>query len=210
MNKNKVTGIVLAGGFSSRFGSNKALVRIGSKKLIEHVLSRLEPLFDEIIIVTNDPLDYVDLEKTIVTDIIPHQGPLGGIYTGLFFSRHDYALVMACDMPFVNQEFVNYLVEKASGYDVVVPCFEDKFEPLHAVYSKRCLNHMKRLLEQNKRQVVKIFKRVKTLKVGEDIIRRFDPDMKCFFNINTITDWEKALEDYNLEKKNSEERPLHS
>ncbi len=200
MKKNKFTGIILAGGFSSRFGSNKALVKIGSDKLIEHILFRLEPLFEEIIIVTNDPLDYVDLGKTIVTDIVPHQGPLGGIYTGLLFSRFDYSFVMACDMPFVNPDFIEFLIERAPGNDVVVPSFNDKFEPLHAVYNKRCLKHMKKLLDEKKRQVMMIFKRVKTLKVGEETIRKFDPEMRCFFNINTVNDWEEALKEYKQEK----------
>ncbi len=196
MTKHKATGIVLAGGFSSRFGTNKALAKIGSQKLIELILSKIDPLFDEIIIVTNNPLDYVDLGKTIVTDIIPHQGPLGGIYTGLFFSRFDYAFVMACDMPFVNPPFIDYLVSRSPGYDAVVPSFDDKFEPLHAVYNKRCLNLMFKLLQDKKRQVATIFKRVKTLKIDEKTIRQFDPEMKCFFNINTITDWESALKEY--------------
>ncbi len=196
MKKNKVTGIILAGGFSSRFGTNKALAKIGSRKLIEHIIFRIEPLFKELIIVTNDPLDYVDLGKTIVTDIVPHQGPLGGIYTGLFFSRYEYAFVVACDMPFINPQFVQFLIDNAPGNDVVVPTFDGKFEPLHAVYGKRCLGHMKRLLEQNRRQVMAVFKHVKTLKVSEEQIKKFDPEMRCFFNINTLDDWERALEEY--------------
>ncbi len=200
MKKNKFTGIVLAGGFSSRFGTNKALAKIGSDKLIEHVVARIEPLFEEVIIVTNDPLDYVELGKTIVTDIVPHQGPLGGIYTGLFFSRHEYAFVVACDMPFVNSDFVQFLVDNAHGNDVVVPSFDNKFEPLHAIYGRRCLRHMKSLLERDRRQVMEIFRRVKTLKIGEEEIRKFDPEMKCFFNINTVDDWERALKEFEAGK----------
>ncbi len=200
MKKNKFTGIVLAGGFSSRFGTNKALAKIGSDKLIEHVVARIERLFEEVIIVTNDPLDYVELGKTIVTDIVPHQGPLGGIYTGLFFSRHEYAFVVACDMPFVNPDFVQFLVDNAHGNDVVVPSFDNKFEPLHAIYGRRCLGHMKSLLERDRRQVMEIFRRVKTLKIGEEEIRKFDPEMKCFFNINTVDDWERALKEFEAGK----------
>lgn len=200
MKKNKFTGIVLAGGFSSRFGTNKALAKIGSDKLIEHVVARIEPLFEEVIIVTNDPLDYVELGKTIVTDIVPHQGPLGGIYTGLFFSRHEYAFVVACDMPFINPDFVQFLVDNAHGNDVVVPSFDNKFEPLHAIYGRRCLGHMKSLLERDRRQVMEIFRRVKTLKIGEEEIRKFDPEMKCFFNINTVDDWERALKEFEAGK----------
>ena len=200
MKKNKFTGIVLAGGFSSRFGTNKALAKIGSDKLIEHVVARIERLFEEVIIVTNDPLDYVELGKTIVTDIVPHQGPLGGIYTGLFFSRHEYAFVVACDMPFINPDFVQFLVDNAHGNDVVVPSFDNKFEPLHAIYGRRCLGHMKSLLERDRRQVMEIFRRVKTLKIGEEEIRKFDPEMKCFFNINTVDDWERALKEFEAGK----------
>ncbi len=200
MKKNKFTGIVLAGGFSSRFGTNKALAKIGSDKLIEHVVARIERLFEEVIIVTNDPLDYVGLGKTIVTDIVPHQGPLGGIYTGLFFSRHEYAFVVACDMPFINPDFVQFLVDNAHGNDVVVPSFDNKFEPLHAIYGRRCLGHMKSLLERDRRQVMEIFRRVKTLKIGEEEIRKFDPEMKCFFNINTVDHWERALKEFEAGK----------
>lgn len=196
MSRCDVTGIILAGGRSSRFGSNKAFATIGNETLVERVVRQIQDIFPEVIIVTNDPLAYVDLGLTIVTDIIPHQGPLGGIYTGLFFGRFPSVFVTACDMPFINTPLIRYMVSRKESFDVVVPKIDDKFEPLCALYGKRCLKPMQKLLEGGKRQVIEVFKSVKVLTIEKDEVHRFDPGEKCFFNINTVEDWKKALKDF--------------
>lgn len=134
-----VSGVILAGGKSSRMGQDKALMEYRGERLIDRLEGILREFFHEIIIVTNTPADYLEHDAIIVTDIFPNKGPIGGIYTGLFYMKNDYAFVTACDMPFLNVRFINYIINLIEGHDIVVPQTLKGFEPLNAVYSKRCI-----------------------------------------------------------------------
>src|SRR4030043_189952 len=97
-----MTGIILSGGRSTRMGKNKAFLRVGGEHLIDRTVRLFRAVFREVIIVTASPLDYLDQETVIVTDILPERGALGGIYTGLFYAAHQQAFVAACDTPFLD------------------------------------------------------------------------------------------------------------
>jgi molybdopterin-guanine dinucleotide biosynthesis protein A len=127
-------------------------------------------------------------------DIYPGRGPLGGIYTGLAASTTVYNLVVACDMPFLNPDLLNYMIQVEPAFDLVVPRVGKLTEPLHAVYSKNCLSPIENLLKENKLQVYKLFSLVKVRYVEAVEIDRFDPKHLSFFNINTETDLKKAKE----------------
>ena len=107
--------IVLAGGKSLRLGHDKVLETVGNRSLLEQVISRVESLVTEIVIVTADERGFPKLtsypECRIVTDILPGKGSLGGIYTGLATSNSFYNLVVACDMPFLNQSLLRYMID---------------------------------------------------------------------------------------------------
>jgi molybdopterin-guanine dinucleotide biosynthesis protein A len=192
----KISGIVLAGGKSLRLGHDKITEKVGNTSLLEKVISSLEPLSEEIIIVTAKERDLPQLAgrskvKTI-SDILPGRGSLGGIYTGLVSSYSFYNLVVAADMPFLNEALLRYMIEAADGFDFVLPRVKKWFEPLHAVYSKNCIPAIKNVLDQGKRVIIDIFDYVKVRYIEEEEIDRFDPGHLSFFNINTKEDLEMA------------------
>ena len=94
-----MTGIILAGGKNTRMGVNKAFLEINGTRMIDKTIDIYSRLFSEILIITNDPLPYLEFTRAaIVTDIYKGKGPLGGIYTGLFYSKNPYVFVSACDI----------------------------------------------------------------------------------------------------------------
>ncbi len=187
--KQKMTGVILAGGKNSRMGSNKAFLKIAEERLIDRNIRLLRNIFKDVLIVVSDPLEYMLAEATIVTDIFPGRGALGGLYTGLFFAPDKYAFVMACDMPFLNLSFVEYMAEKAEGYDIVVPSPPDGLQPLCAVYSRVCLPAIKNLLDKNRLQIRKFYPGHKVLEIPAAKLSSFDPAGRMFTNINTPEDF---------------------
>ena len=192
-----ISCIVLAGGKGLRLGRDKVAVTFGNRSLLQWVISCLTFLNSDIIIVTaeKEPLtqniDYPKLRT--VSDIYPGRGPLGGIYTGLVASDSFCNLVVACDMPFLNQALLRYMIQGSANFDVVVPRLSDKFEALHAVYSKGCLAPIEYLLKQDNLKIIELFKLVKVRYVETEEIDRFDPNHLSFFNINTEADLKTAI-----------------
>ncbi|MBI2829893.1 MAG: molybdenum cofactor guanylyltransferase [Chloroflexi bacterium] len=190
-----VSCIILAGGKSVRLGRDKRTEILGGQSLMERVITRLSSLSEEFILVTAPEQSTVISSKVsfkVVQDILPGKGPLGGIYTGLLASGNTYNLVVACDMPFLNQPLLSYMLGLAPGVEVVVPRIGDYHEPLHAVYSKDCMPVIKDLLERNDLSILKLFEQVRVRYVEVDEIDRFDPEHLSFFNINTKSDLDKA------------------
>jgi molybdopterin-guanine dinucleotide biosynthesis protein A len=191
-----ITCIVLAGGKGLRLGRDKVRETVGVDNLLQRVLSQLAPFNGDVIIVTAGDKSLPQINGyrgfRIVTDIYPGKGVLGGIYTGLVASSSRDNLVVACDMPFLNQALLRYMMELSVGFDLVVPRLGDLVEPLHAVYSKGCLVPMERLLKQDNLEVRALFEMVKVRYVDSDEIDRFDPQHLSFFNVNTEADLEKA------------------
>jgi len=191
-----ISCIVLAGGKGLRLGRNKALETIDSRQLLRWVLSRLSFLNSDFIIVTAatqpspELIDYPGLR--VVTDIYPDKGPLGGICTGLATSDSMYNLVVACDMPFLNQALLRYMVGLAADFDLVVPRWDGLVEPLHAVYSRDCLAPIEGMIEQGILSVTRLFDRVRVRYVEAEEIDRFDPERLSFFNVNTRADLKRA------------------
>ena len=190
--------IVLAGGKSLRLGYDKVLETIGNTSLLERVIYRVSLLSSEVIIVTaNEPtnLELVDYPKLrILCDTYPGKGPIGGIYTGLVISTSFYNLVVASDMPFLNQNLLHYMIQLSANCDLVVPRVGNLVEPLHAVYTKKCLATIEQMIKQDKLSVNQLFHLVKTRYVEAEEIERFDPKHLSFFNINTKADLKRARE----------------
>ena len=191
-----ISCIILAGGKSIRFGHDKVLERIGNTSLLEQVISHVEPISKDIIIVTAKERTFAQLANhpkvKIVNDILPGKGSLGGIYTGLIKSESFYNLVVAADMPFLNESLLRYMIKVADGYDFILPHVNRWYEPLHAVYSKNCISPIKSILEQDKKVIVELFNYVKVRYVEAKEIDQFDPKHLSFFNINTREDLERA------------------
>ena len=184
----KITGIILAGGKNLRMGKNKAFLEINGRRIVDRTKSLFLEIFDEVLLVTNAPLEYVDLNLRTVADLIPDKGSLGGIYTGLFHSSLSRAFVAACDMPFLNQGLIRRLIQLAPDYDIVIPKTEDGLQPLHAIYSQRCLPFMEELLRQDNLKIIDFFHKVKKREVPPEEILPFDPQLSSFRNVNTPED----------------------
>jgi len=190
--------IVLAGGKSLRLGYDKVLETVGNRSLLQLVVSGVASLGSEVIIVATSKqivpqsIDYSRLK--VVTDIYPGKGPLGGIYTGLTTSTSFYNLVVASDMPFLNQPLLRYMIQLAANFDLVVPRVGNLVEPLQAVYAKSCLVPIERMIKQDKLSVSQLFRLVKTRYVETEEIERFDPKHLSFFNVNTKADLKRARE----------------
>ncbi len=180
-----ITVAVLAGGRSSRMGVNKSFVPLLGKTMIEHVVARVAPLGSQTILITNHPQNYATLNLPMFTDVIPDKGSLGGLYTALTYSPTEHTLCVACDMPFLDPALLGYLVAQRAGYDVIVPRLDNFPEALHAVYSKACLEPMREKIEQDRLKVIGFYGKVRVRFVEEDEVRRFDPDLRSFININT-------------------------
>jgi len=193
-----IGSIVLAGGKGLRLGHEKTLETVGNESLIQRVLFSLSFFNSDIIIVTAAKqslpqfFDYPKLR--VVTDAYPGKGPLGGIYTGLAASDSFYNLVVACDMPFLNQALLDYMIQISASFDLVVPRLGNMIEPLHAVYSKGCLAPIECLLKQGNLSIRELFTLVKVRYVEAMEINRFDPKHLSFFNVNTEADLETARE----------------
>ncbi len=186
-----MTGVILSGGKNTRMGENKAFLRIGGERLIDRTVRLFRALFREVIIVTASPLDYLDQEAVIVTDILPEKGALGGLYTGLFFASDEYAFLAACDMPFLNKAFIEYMVLQAKGYDIVVPAPPDGLQPLHAIYARRCLPAIRARLDRNRLQIKGFYPGHPLLKISPEVLDAFDPKGRMFLNVNTPEDHQK-------------------
>ena len=188
----QITGIILAGGKNLRMGKNKAFIEVNGQRLIDRTKNLFVELFDQVLLVTNSPLDYLDLNLRLVADLWPGKGALGGIYTGLFHASHSHAFVAACDMPLLNKALINRLTTLSPGYDIVIPKTEDGFQPLHAVYSQKCLPFMENLLRENNLKIIDFFHRVKKREVPTEEILPLDPQLISFLNINTPEDLARA------------------
>ncbi len=183
-----MTGIVLAGGGNTRMGQDKAFLTVGGRRLIDRTVGVLRSLFREVIIVAADPFAHLDQDCALVTDILPGTGALGGLYTGLFTASDDYAFVVACDIPFLNRPFIEYMTSLAAGYDIVVPAPPDGLQPLHAVYSRRCLPVIRSLLVKGRRQIKELYPSQRLLRIEPEVLNSFDPGGAMFLNINTPED----------------------
>lgn len=176
-------------------GVNKAFLEIGGIRLMDNILSVYRKIFSEMIIVTNDPLSYSEFSDAIVvTDIYKGKGSLGGIYTGLFYAGHDYAFVTACDMPALSPGFIQFMIEKIQHADIIVPKMPEGFQALHAIYSRKCLPFIKRMIESDKLKIAGLFKEMRTLMITEDQVKPFNSDGRLFLNINTPEDLQRFIQ----------------
>ncbi len=184
----QVSCAVLAGGASSRFGRDKALLRLGGQTLIQRVVDRLSKISDDVLVVGNNLTRFQGMEVRLVEDVVKGAGALGGVYTAVQACRHPYVFCAACDMPFLDLNLVRYTILLAPGYDVVMPYVRGEPEPLHAVYSKACAPAIKNALDAGERRIISFLGQVRVRDVHEDEIRILDPDLHSFFNLNVPED----------------------
>jgi len=187
-----LTGVILAGGHSRRMGQNKALLPVGGRALVEVVAARLrEAGLGPLVLVANDPEPYARTGLPVVPDALPPGHPLVGVYSGVLHAGGP-AFVCACDMPFLSPALVAHMAALSDGVDAVVPRHGRKYEPLHAVYTPACLDAIRRCVAEGRRSAG-FLADVRVRFVDRDEVRRFDPALLSFFNVNTPDEYADAL-----------------
>ena len=186
--------VILVGGKSSRMGRAKALLPFDNEPLIAHVVRRLKSWFPEIIVVAAPDQELPELSAVLVRDEIAYQGPVSGIYHGLKAATKDVCFVTSCDAPFLNFELIDHLLEQISEYDVVVPFWQERFQPLHAIYRTSVVPLLKEQLERGELRPIFLYDKVRTRKIQEAEIRRLDPEGLSFLNMNSPADYDAALQ----------------
>jgi len=192
--ESRISIFIQAGGQSSRMGQNKALLPLGDQTCIERVLAVAKQISTPVTIVTNDPPPYQFLGCPIISDVYRGLGPLGGIHTILLHSPTDWALILGCDLPFVTADLLRYLIQSADDLDVVVPNSQDeRLQPLCALYARRCLSEVVRLIESGEAKPRALLSRVRTRVIEWSEISSLPGAEMFFFDMNTPESHKEAL-----------------
>ncbi|MFC1932441.1 molybdenum cofactor guanylyltransferase [Chloroflexota bacterium] len=189
-----VSSIILAGGKSSRLGIDKAGIKLdGRLTILQSIAEKLSAVSDEIIVAT-DGRRYNNLKVKVkwVKDAFPSTGSLVGLYSGLRAAGSNHALMVACDMPLLNLDLIRYMIAQPRDYDVLIPKLGEYVEPLHAIYSRKCLQPIERTLEAGHLKIIDFFDEVLVRHLPEEVINRYDPEHLSFFNINSPDQLKKA------------------
>lgn len=193
-----VAGIILSGGKSSRMGENKALLPLGSKKVIEHIYTELKNCCDEVAVVANDPSAYAFLTSNIISDRFPGKGPLAGLETALFHKKADAYIFSACDTPLIKSEVYEHLFSQIRDYEAAVPVFDGQTHPLSGIYRRSILNAVKQRLNKDELKVKSFFTDIHVNYVDDFDSISNETLQQHFFNMNTPSDYEKAKIWYDL------------
>lgn len=183
-----LTVAIQAGGQSTRMGQDKSFVKFEGRPMIEIIKERVAGLGNETIVVSNNHEPYAYLELPLYADLYPDTGPLGGIFTALNAARYTHVLVVACDMPWLNRSLLTHLNTLKESADVIVPRWDKYPEPMHAIYSFRCLEPIEERIKNNKLKITGFFPDVVVYFVDREEIMRFDPQGRSFTNVNTPED----------------------
>ena len=189
----RVTGVIQAGGRSTRMGGEpKALLELGGKRIIERVVDAVAGVLDDLLVVTNTPERYAFLGLPMVPDVFPDGGALGGIYSGLRAAAGEAVFTVACDMPFLHPAIVRMVVERAGEADVVIPRTGDQLETMHAVYGKRCLAPMETRLRAGQLKIVGFFGDVRVVELDAARMAQHRAPEVAFMNVNTPAELARA------------------
>ena len=184
---NNLTGIILAGGRSSRMGNDKGFVKYAGKSMIEYSLEICRHLCDEILISTSNSR-YAVYGYPLIEDEISGIGPLGGIYSALKQAGNNKTIVLPCDTPFLKQELIELLIENVNDADIIIPFTEElNMEPLCACYSKTVLSLMEKQIAEKDYKLQNLIEKASSKKIKIDEQYEFYTE-KLFSNINTPND----------------------
>lgn len=190
-----IAGVVLAGGKSKRMGMDKRHLSVHGKPLLDRVTSVLLELFPEVLLVlAEEDISRQDDRIRVVTDLIPDRAAVGGLYTGLYHSRYPRVFVVACDMPFINPDVIELFLQQIDATDIVMAQLVTGLQPLHGLYSKRCLPILKEMIDARDLRLQNIAdKQGLTMRcISEAEIKALDPQCLSFLNLNSPADLELA------------------
>ncbi len=202
MTKSKLpfTAVLLAGGESKRMGKDKVFLKLGKERLIDLVFRKLDSLFSEVIIVSDRCQELSYLPAKFTGDLFG-KGPkcaLRGIHAGLSLATTSSSFITGCDMPFISLPLIRYMSRFAGEFEVVVPRLGEYYQPLFAFHNKSILDTITWHLEENKLKLTGIYPHLEIKCIEEKIIKRFDPLMLSFHNLNTKESLHHAQKVYNL------------
>jgi molybdopterin-guanine dinucleotide biosynthesis protein A len=182
---------VLSGGENRRFPFTKGFIELNGKRIIESTVETLKQITKKVVISTNEPESYFYLGVPLTGDIIKHAGPMGGIHSVLVGTDEHEVFVIACDMPFIKPELINYIISRKAK-DATVPVFNKRPEPLLAVYTKNIIKLMEDMISKRQLALTDMLKEIDVQYIREEEVRRIDPEGRSFININTLEDFERA------------------
>ena len=194
-----VSGIILAGGKSRRLGVDKSQLvwppgNPAGRTLLDLTAEKLRLVCAEVLVVGYRGERQVPEGVCEVQDAFRDGGPLGGLCTGLEAAQHGYALAVATDMPFLSVPLLEWLIQRPRDYDVLAPVY-DLVQTLHAVYSKRCIDVMRRRIESGRKSLMGLYEEpaLRVRYVEQDVVERLDPGGRSFANVNTPRELEEAV-----------------
>ena len=199
------TGIVLAGGGSRRMGRDKAFLPLGGRSLIEIVVDHMAKVCAEVLVVAGDVRPYAGIGTRLVTDLYHGVGVLGGLHAGLLAARNELALVVGCDMPFLEPALLRAFAGWARGFDVAVLKRGEYLEPLHGAYRRTCLPAITAAIYRNDKRVLSFFPGVRIRYVTAEEVAAIDPAFRSFRNVNKPEDWDAVQEEW--EETNTAREP---
>jgi molybdopterin-guanine dinucleotide biosynthesis protein A len=204
-----VAAAILAGGRGRRMGGlNKAGLHLGALRIIDRQLAVLRRVADPVFVVAADASTFTEPGIRVVADLVPGAGALGGIYTAILSSPRDRTLVVACDMPFLDERLIARLAAPSAA-DLVVPRPPAGYEPLCATYARRCADAIHARILRGELKAAEIVRDVSVEEIGPDLLATYDPHGVLFTNVNTPHDYERALELLEREPGQREDRIMN-
>lgn len=189
-----MNALILAGGENKRLPMLKGFLEINGKRIIESNINLLDPIFDKVIISTNNPEHYFYLGRQMVGDTMSERGPMTGILSTLNLPEISEIFVTACDMPFISSELIQYMLDQwDTKWDAAVPFFDRKPQPLLGIYSKNIAQHMEDSVKRGTKSLRKFLQGIHVLSISEKDVRRIDREGKSFVNINTPEDVDRVM-----------------
>lgn len=185
-----MTCYILAGGKSSRMGTDKGLIQLKDKTIIEYVIETVRPLFKDVFIVSTNS-EYSKFGLDLIPDRVKEIGPAGGILTALHHCNTEKLFVLSCDMPFIKAAAIEYVITQSPNYQITVPIHQQKFEPLFAVYSKSCHEKWEESIQEEVFKLQNIISNFKSQELDVEGNPLFPEEL--FTNINTKEDLQNAI-----------------
>ncbi len=205
MTRQMVSAAVLAGGESRRFGIDKALVPLpgGTTPMLEVVVQALLAVTADVVVIAPENRTYAQFGIPVVSERSPGQGPLGGLEMALGWTSHDRCIVVACDLPFLNPDLLRWMAAQAFTEDALVPMVSGtdpggsstpnpRPQPLHAIYRRSCLGAVQQLRSSGERRLGRLLELIDVRYLGDEEIRRIDPELRSLLNLNSLEDWTQA------------------
>lgn len=190
----RATAVILAGGDGLRFGGNKAQAPWGSGTMLEHLIRRYGSIFPSVIVVVKDRKPYAYLARPpveVVDDLHKEQHSMGGIHSGLFYSKIDWIFAAACDSPLPSLPLAQALWNLKGKWEAIVPMWENVPQPLFAFYSKKGMDKMRGMIDRKEFKLQALLDKMDVAILDEAQVKRFDPEGESFMDIDTKEDYER-------------------